>query len=89
MKDYKYLSYDAIAEALDSGLATSTIKDAIEYELECILDRYAEIEVYVTKLELISEIQDIFDEYALLLGKEPPEREDPEDLIATLDDFLS
>lgn len=89
MKDYKYLSYDTIAEALNSGLATSTIKDAIGYEFENILDHYAEIEVYTAKLELISEMQDILDEYSLLLGKEPLEREEPESLMKELDDLLS
>ena len=89
MKDYTYLSYDAIAAALDSGLAISTIKDAINYELEKILDHYTEIEAYVTKIELISEMQDILDEYSLLLGKERLEREEPENLVEELDNLLS
>ena len=89
MTDYTYLSYDAIAAALDSGLAISTIKDAINYELEKILDHYTEIEAYVTKIELISEMQDILDEYSLLLGKERLEREEPENLVEELDNLLS
>ena len=89
MKDYTYLSYDAIAAALDSGLAISTIKDAINYELEKILDHYTEIEAYVTKIELISEMQDILDEYSLLLGKERLEREEPKNLVEELDNLLS
>ena len=89
MTDYTYLSYDAIAAALDSGLAISTIKDAINYELEKILDHYTEIEAYITKIELISEMQDILDEYSLLLGKERLEREEPENLVEELDNLLS
>ena len=89
MTDYTYLSYDAIAAALDSGLAISTIKDAINYELEKILDHYTEIEAYVTKIELISEMQDILDEYSLLLGNERLEREEPEILVEELDNLLS
>ena len=40
-------------------------------------------------IELISEMQDILDEYSLLLGKERLEREEPENLVEELDNLLS
>lgn len=89
MENYTYLTYDTIAAALDSGLTISAIKDTINHELDNILDRYTEVETYLTKIELISEMQDILDEYSLLLGKEPSEREEPETLVEALDSLLS
>ena len=83
-----YIDCDAVAAALDGGMAVCEIREAMEKDFKEFLAVYREEEIRAAKTDILLEISMLLHEYSLLIGGNVEEVEISDEVIAEMDKLL-